>query len=150
MLRVLTKTFRRRAGLILALAYLACVTGPAVALAWMDGAAAAHCLTADHRTAAVVHVHADGTEHRHEHRHDHSGSSHDHSGAAIDPTDADDNGDVRQCCGLFCLNAATDGGCTAVAGAPIRAQILHPTLEAALAGIGPFRIDRPPNALASL
>jgi hypothetical protein len=46
--------------------------------------------------------------------------------------------------------AATDIGGLAVVGAAVRGQVLQPTLQAPLGDIGPFRIDRPPNLLASL
>jgi hypothetical protein len=139
MLRILARMLRRQGGRLLALMYLACVIGPPLAWATADGAVAAHCLTADHHAAAAVHVHSDGTAH-----------SHDHSGPRRGPADSDSKDLPGNCCGLFCLNAATDQGGIAIIGTTVRGQVLQPALQAPLGGIGPFRIDRPPNLLASL
>jgi hypothetical protein len=151
MLRCLTKSLRRHAGRLVAMAYLACVVAPPLALTFADAAVAAHCLTSDHGAAAVVHVHADGTEHRHDHPdggHAQAGSEHDHSGGGHAQADADKQSGT--CCGLFCFSATSPDIGIAVAGSYLQAGVLRPGLHEALGGIGPFRIDRPPNVLASL
>jgi hypothetical protein len=83
MFRQLTRRWRRRAGLWVALAYLVCMIAPPVALAFTDGKAAAHCLTEDHHVAASVHVHPDGTKHVHANLHDgaghQAGATHEHA-----------------------------------------------------------------------
>jgi hypothetical protein len=138
MVTLLSKAIRRRAGALVALAYLACVLIPPFALIFADSAVAAHCLTGDYH-ATGVHVHADGTEHRH----GHSGSPH-------DSTDADDKGSSTSCCGLFCFSATPADGNIVGADAVLQAGVLQPSLQEPLFGLGPFRIDRPPNSLASL
>jgi hypothetical protein len=176
MFRILTRHWRKRAGLLVAQAYLLCVIAPPVALAFTDGKAAAHCLGDDHHVMAAVHVHADGTKHvhgastpaqpaAHEHAgnddhakpydhamHDHGTAAHDHAQPAMaqakaDPQD-EGNSTGGNCCGLFCLTAATFEMTPAIGIVP-RASVLHPALQADVAGLTPARIDRPPNQLAS-
>jgi hypothetical protein len=140
MFRVLTRTVRHRAARLLAVAYLACVIGPPLAFAFADAAVAAHCLTGDrHAATAAVHVHSDGATHQH----DHPGSGHEQA-------DADGTNPPGQCCGLFCLNALADTGGVGIAAAPMCSRALQAGLRESLGGIGSFRIERPPNVLASL
>jgi len=139
MFRFLTRTMRRRAGLILALSYLACVIAPPLALAFADGTKAAHCLTHEHRQAvATVHTHADGSAHHHG-----------PPASAPQEVDRDDKSAPVQCCGLFCVTAAM-ADADLPFGATPRGQAIPPALEAAPGGTGPFRIDRPPNSLLSI
>ena len=58
MLTRLTRTFRIRAAITLAVAYALCVVAPSAALAFADGPSAAHCLT-DSMGPAHVHKQAD-------------------------------------------------------------------------------------------
>ena len=149
----LTRRLRLRAAAVLAAAYALCVVAPPVALAFAGGAVAAHCLTDDHHLAASVHVHADGTPHAHV-----QGSvPHDHASQATaqyqaNPQDADaKGGDAKgggTCCGMFCVNAATEDTSVTVGIAP-RASLLQAALAAPVHGHGPGRIDRPPITLAS-
>jgi hypothetical protein len=139
MFRFLTRTKRRRAGLILALAYLVCVIAPPLALAFADGTRAAHCLTHEHHATAPVHVHADGSA-------DHHGTP----APAPSEVDHDDKSAPVQCCGLFCVTAAVADDADEPLGVALRGHAIPPTLEAAPGGTGPFRIDRPPNSLLSL
>jgi hypothetical protein len=145
MLRALTRTIRRRVGRVLALAYLACVIMPPVALAFADGAVAAHCLTDDHHmTAAVpaaVHVHADGSTHHHAAPHE--------RGSPQRQSDKPGKAHPANCCGLFCVTATTTEIGVQIAPPP-RGRMLAPVLQAAIAGHGPDRIDRPPIILVSL
>src|SRR5438034_10900509 len=75
MLSVLTKTFRAKAAIVVAVLYALCILAPAVAFALSDNPAIAHCLTeghvgvhdhgAKHEHGGELHVHADGTAHQH-------------------------------------------------------------------------------------
>ena len=139
MLRMFTSTMRRRAAGAIALAYLACVIWPPLALAFADGAVAAHCLTDDHQIVAAAHVHQDGMVHEH---HGAGGSDH-------QPAHSDGKGTTGNCCGLFSLNAMAPAVSMPV-GPPQRGVAFHPAVVAALAGHGPARLYRPPNVLSSL
>src|SRR2546430_16996945 len=48
MLSVLTKTFRIKAAIVLAVLYVLCILAPSVAFAFSDNPAVAHCLTEGH------------------------------------------------------------------------------------------------------
>src|SRR5262249_62378169 len=48
MLSVLTKTFRAKAAIVVAALYALCILAPAVAFAFSDNPAVAHCLTEGH------------------------------------------------------------------------------------------------------
>src|SRR5437016_14653260 len=74
MLSVLTKTFRIKAAIVLAVLYVLCILAPAVAFAFSDNPAVAHCLTEDHvgihdhgskHDGGKLHVHAHGSTHTH-------------------------------------------------------------------------------------
>jgi hypothetical protein len=150
MLRILTRSIRRRTARWLVLTYLACIIAPPVALTFAAPAVAAHCMSDDHMSAPV---HLEGTGHDHA-MHDHAmhepvkhepakhGSSQgsEHPGGKAGPVN---------CCGMFCVTGATVDMTVAIGG-PVHGRVLHPRIEARLGGIGPHRIDRPPNALVSL
>src|SRR6476646_4568870 len=141
MLRILTRSIRRRAAHWLVLTYLACVIGPPVALTFADPATAAHCLSDDHM-AAPVHVHGDGAVPDHAmHEHAKHGSSH-----GSEHKHADGKATPVNCCGMFCVTGATVD-MTVPHGRLEHGRILQPRIEASLGGIGPHRLDRPPNAL---
>jgi hypothetical protein len=143
-LRVLTKAGRRYAGRLLALAFLLCTIGPPVALALADAAVAAHCLTkGNHSAQPAVHVHSDGAAHRH----DRAAASHEHEHAQ---DEADGKTATGQCCGLFCMNATAELGIHSIPGTPLREHAPAAAFDTAPSGLGPFRIDRPPNTLASI
>jgi hypothetical protein len=124
---------RRRAGLMLALGYLACVTVLPVA------SFAAGCLADDHHVAAAAHVH------------DGAGGANHQDGQASDQNQADTDGDAipANCCGMLCLNATADAVGVTIGVSP-RGCPLPTALEAARSGLGPDRIDRPPSILLSL
>jgi len=141
MLTVLTKKLRVRAAITLAALYAFCLAAPPVALAFVDGATAAHCLFDDHgiakphEAAVAAHVHADGTAHRH---HD-AGAPHQSS-----KSDGDDY--PATCCGLFCLTALTANPEAALAVTVRHSSIFSVSFEE-LVGRGPDRINRPPISL---
>ena len=138
MLRILTRSLRRRAGLLLALGYLACVIATPAAAAFAGG-----CPGDDHNhhqqhVAATVDIHADG-------------SAHDQEPQASDHKQANSDGKTvpGHCCGVTCLNAIADqpsvpGGVTTFT------SIGLPALEAVRSGLGPYRLDRPPDVLLSI
>jgi hypothetical protein len=142
MLRRLTRTMRCRAAAALACAYLACVIWPPVALAFADGAVAAHCLTEDHHGDAIAHVHSDNALHAH---HAASGTTN----VTHQPASPHDHSAPETCCGLFSPSAMTPTTSAPLTSAP-RATIVAVALEAALAGHRPARLDRPPNVPTSL
>ena len=151
MLTRLTRITRLRAALTLALAYLLCVIGPPVALAFMDTGAAVHCLTARHEHRATaqspdVQAHArQAAAHGHDaagaHRHD----------PGHDTGTSEPGGKVTtvNCCGTFCVSA--------MPASPVPDVVPHAGIPAAvaavnhgIAGRGPDRIDRPPIVLLPL
>jgi hypothetical protein len=176
MLTRLTRRLRLRLAATLAAAYALCVIAPPVALAFTDGKVAAHCLNENHHVMAAVpsdggtHVHtipAAAQPAAHEHAaHDHHAvphdhvmpAMHDHAGATshdrAQPVQAkadpqhEGKSTGGNCCGLFCLGGATFAMLPAIGIAP-RAGVLHPALQADVAGVAPARIDRPPNSLLS-
>lgn len=89
------RTWRRkkwgiRTAAVVAALYALCVMAPPVALAFTDGAVAAHCLTGDHFDASSVGA---GPAHHHEH------------GSPQHDDEHDSKGHAGSCCGLFCLVA---------------------------------------------
>jgi len=123
----------------MAAAYALCVVAPALALAFIHGPTALHCLTDQHgivvlQEHATMHVHADGTTHRHldgathkPHQNpEHEGKSH--------PGD---------CCGLFCMTALASKASFTL-GTPTHFRFERPLPDEHVAGRGPDRINRPP------
>ncbi len=136
MLTWLTKRLRVRTAAIVAAVYALCVVAPPVALAFTDGAVAAHCLTGNHHAPAKAHVHADGSVHNHSGGDD----TQDKSG------DKTAKGQAGSCCGLFCF-AAMPADVGDVIAQPIPVAAPLPALQAGLSGRGPDRINRPPITL---
>ncbi len=136
MLTWLTKRLRVRTAVVAAAVYALCVVAPHLAVAFTDGAVAAHCLTDDHHAAAKAHVHADGSVHKH------SGGD----GTQENSGDKAAKGEAGSCCGLFCF-AAMPADLGDVIAQPIPVAAPLPTLQAGLSGRGPDRINRPPIAL---
>jgi len=144
MLSVLTKTFRAKAAIVLAVLYALCILAPAVAFALSDDPAVAHCLTEGHigihdhgakpEHDGKLHVHADGAAHQH---HD--------DGAAPQPSGNDGKAAMATCCGLFSV-VAIPGEPLPSFGFDRLASVVLPVLADALAGRGPDRINRPPIA----
>src|SRR5215470_14624727 len=100
----LTKTLRVKAAIVLAALYTLCILAPAVAFAFSDNPAVAHCLTeghvgvhdhgAKHEHGGKLQVHADGIAHQH---HD--------DGVAPQPSGNDGKAAIASCCGLFSVVA---------------------------------------------
>jgi hypothetical protein len=137
----LTKTLRVKAAIVLAVLYAFCVLAPAVAFAFSDDPAVAHCLTeghvgvhdhgGKHAHGGKLHVHADGTAHQH---HD--------DGAAPQPS-GNGKAAIATCCGLFSV-VAIPGEPVPSFGSDSLASVVLPVLGEALSGRGPERINRPP------
>lgn len=116
MLVGLTRTQRKRAGWLVALAYLFCVLAPTIALALPGHHTPPHCLTGDNHVPGMVHVHDEGVMLAHEdgHAHHQAGvqvdlaASHDAKTAVpkndTDPAKAPQSMDGK-CCGLMCVTA---------------------------------------------
>jgi len=153
MFGILTRAVRRRVGRVLVLAYLACVLVPPLALAFANGAMA-HCMIGDRQVVAAqtvaVQEHDHGAAHAHHHGDHGAPAEHKHS-TSHDKSTTDSNGKALpgDCCAWMCLNATAVELVAPQAPCP-RVEVLTLTLDAAPGGLGPFRIDRPPNALASL
>jgi hypothetical protein len=139
MLTGLTKRFRIKAALTMALLYGFCSLAPHAAIALANSAA--HCLedmvpahTQDHQVAIHAHIHADGSAHQHSDQN----APHEHSGA-------DKKSHSESCCGLFSVTAiAQEPGF--VLAAPPSSLTTVTGLDYILAGRGPDRINRPPIA----
>jgi hypothetical protein len=150
MMRGLTKNLRRRAAIVIAVAYAFCVLAPATALAVVASPTAFHCIGDLNAKAApavqqtAMHVHEDGTSHHHGH------SAHDQSGAADHHSDAGDKAHDNKahggaCCGLFCVSAlAHDPGVTFGISTPASSAVA--TLVNGLTGDAPSPLHRPPKA----
>ena len=142
MLSRLTKKMRLRAAMILAVLYALCGITPALAIALTDNpAAAAHCLTSDHRgdakSLAGLHDHGAGVVHSH------AGDT----GAAAD---VDHEGSPSgNCCGLFCTSALPAAAHLKL-GEPAHGSKTLPAVQEQLTGLGPDRINRPPILSLSL
>jgi hypothetical protein len=141
MLSAVTNTFRVKAAIVLAVLYALCILAPAVAFAFSDNPAVAHCLTEGH-----VGVHDHGSKHDGSKLHVHAnGITHQHHDDAAEPQPAGDDGKgaIASCCGLFSV--------VAIPGEPIPsfgfyslASVVLPIFGKALSGRDPERINRPP------
>jgi hypothetical protein len=144
MLSVLTKTSRTRAATVLAALYALCILAPAVAFAFSNNPAVAHCLTeghvgihdhsGEHDHGGTVHVQADGAAHQH-----------DDDGPAPQPSGDDGKSPMATCCGLFSV-VAIPGEPAPSLGFYSLASVVLPPPGQALSGRGPERINRPPIA----
>jgi hypothetical protein len=130
MRRILSDRQWQKAASLLVVLYTLCIIGPAAAFASNDSATAAHCLTDDHLETAKIHVHHDGSSHRHS-------------------LPDSERGEAGKCCGLFALNAITPA-IGFVVEPHFQASHLAPLVARFLAGCGSNRIDRPPRSLLSL
>jgi hypothetical protein len=137
-MRSLTKNFRIRAAILIALAYAFCVLAPSAALAITDNPASFRCLdelnaiSAPSHHEGLSHTHADGTVHHH----GRSGVPDHHPGT-------DGKADDGSCCGLFGVSAlAHDPGLTFGVSAPA-SQIVSAAADG-LDGRGPAPLHRPP------
>jgi len=139
MLSGLTKSFRIKAAIFVAVLYAFCVLAPAAVLAFADAATAVHCLTEQHGTAkphdhGKAHMHGDGTVHHHG-----------DDGAAAKHSDSDKQGHAANCCGVFCMSGLAAEPIAAL-GDPLHFSLLIPATSSDLASRGPDRINRPPIA----
>lgn len=118
MLVRLTRTHRRKAGWIVALAYLLCVLAPTISYALPGEHSIAPCLTDDDHVPGMVHVHTamttkhvhkDGQVHEHAAAHSHASPDSDHHpvSMAMDSKPAPEKAPHSdgQCCGLICVTA---------------------------------------------
>jgi hypothetical protein len=136
----LTKNLRRRAAILIAVAYAFCVVTPAAALAFGDSPTVFHCLQ-DKNTMAnagehggISHAHGDGAIHQHE-----QSSVPDHH------SNQDGKADAGNCCGLFCVSAlAYSVNLTFGAFAPASPSV--PAVANGLTGRAPAPLHRPPIA----
>lgn len=132
-MRKLTKNFRSRAAMFVAVAYAFCVLAPTTAVAFADSPTAFHCLAEVSEMGMpsghedVAQAHANGAVH--------------HDGVADNRTDAD--GKTHSCCGLFCVSAiAHNPELTFGMSAP--ASPASPAVANELAGRAPSPLHRPP------
>jgi hypothetical protein len=136
-MRHLAKNLRRRAAILIAVAYAFCVLAPSGALAFAANPAALHCMdglqaasppTASH---GAEHDHADGVEHQH-------GQS-----QAPDHHSNKDGNPASNCCGLFCVSAlAHDPGLTF--GLFVPESATASAVITGLIGRAPSPLHRPP------
>ena len=140
MLSRLAKGTRIKAALTLALLYALCVLTPSTALAFMESARAAHCLTVIHGGLTAhaengqSHSHADAAAHPHEHQ-----------VSAQAGSEPDGQALPDQCCGLFCITALAIEP-QLMPARPVIHSAVYPPLVNALDGGGPERVIRPPIA----
>ncbi len=129
--------------MVIAALYALCVIAPSSAVAFGAGGHAAHCFTEEQLGLAHVHqadvghvhVHADGTMHRHDGPRHHG--------------TPDDSNNPAACCGVFGLTAmAVDPELDLAA--PSRESSIVPVSFEPLAGRDPDRINRPPIGSLSL
>lgn len=136
----LTKNLRKRAAILIAVAYAFCVMAPTAALAVVNSPTVFHCLTATdgvanaaERDSAAL-AHADAADHQHG-----------ENNVADHHSSKDGNPNAGSCCGLFCVSAlAHDPGLTFVQTAPASAAVA--TLANGLTGRAPGPLHRPPIA----
>ena len=139
-MRALTKNLRRRAAILIAVAYAFCVLAPSAALAVVSNPTVFHCISElSAKSAPAAHVHADGGTHRHDQ------GGHDHGAAPDHQSDDGGKGHAGTCCGLFCVSAiAHDPGLTFGITTPTSAAVA--TAANHLAGRAPCPLHRPPIA----
>jgi hypothetical protein len=138
-MRHLAKNLRRRAAILIAVAYAFCVLAPSGVLAFAANPAAMHCI--DEIASAPAHEH--GTSHTHDNAHE---TSHEHSENKALDHHSDKNGNASSnCCGLFCVSALTqDPALTFGISMPASSAVV--TLVSGLVGRAPTPLHRPPIA----
>jgi hypothetical protein len=130
----LPKRLRLQAALFIAALYALCVVAPTLALAFTDGAGAAHCFTDDHHNVAGDNEH--GT-----HIH--------HDGDSPDKSNHHGKQNSENCCGLFCITSGAVPLVPELAG-PNHANAMALIFDDAVLGHPSDRIDRPPRSFLSL
>ncbi|WP_137042681.1 hypothetical protein [Pseudolabrys sp. FHR47] len=142
----LTNQWRKRAATLAVALYALTLVGPTAAFAFSSSAAAAHCLTviADHHRSVTPQSHDkhDG--------HDHATAAHEDANQAASASGSNDQTAPADCCGLFCVSAATptvfdvlDAHLFALS------QVAMPTATSLL-GHDSGGIDRPPRNLSAI
>ncbi len=139
MLIWLTRQFRTKAALAVAVLYTLCVVAPTMVMALSDSAAA-HCLTEGF-------VEPSANPQSASHHHNTASSEHHHSGggATHDPSNHDQKSHATNCCNLFTLGAIPNTA-TVMLATPAALRADFPALVDALRGRVPDRIIRPPIA----
>jgi len=131
MLSALTRKMRLWAAAGMAAFYAVCLLAPIAAFAFGHGEA--HCLTQDNHGLSAVHVHDDGSVHRHA-----------SEPPASDVPDGADNAKASgNCCGLVCLAAMAPAAHDSLTPAP-HPPLVFPVAQDALVGGIPARLFRPP------
>jgi hypothetical protein len=131
MLSALTRKMRLWTAAGMAAIYAVCLLAPVAAFALGNGEA--HCLTQDNHGLSSVHLHDDGSVHRHAPE----------PPSADVPDSTDEPKASGKCCGLICLAAmlpASEGGVTS----PPHPLFIVPVSQGALVGSIPGRLYRPP------
>ena len=134
MLTSLPKRARIRVAFVVAAVYALCVVSPALAIAFTDGTAAAHCFTDDHHGMSAQHVHDD---------------AHSHEKGVVNKSNEHEKQKSEDCCGLFCITAGV---------VPLGVELAEPNhgnpstvvFDDAPGGRPGDRIDRPPRSLLSV
>lgn len=136
----LTTNLRRRAAILIAVAYAFCVVIPAAALAFGDSPTVFHCLQDKNgmenaaKHGRMSHAHGDGAIQQHA-----QSSVPDHH------SDQDGKADAGNCCGLFCVSAlAHSPSLTFGVVAPASPSV--PEIANGLTGRAPGPLHRPPIA----
>lgn len=145
MLNWLTKRLRLQAALIVIAVYALSVVAPPVALAFIDGSVAAHCLFED--SDGAPHLHAKSASIQvapHQHI---TTAAHNHADIS-GPLKAGDETQaaVVGCCGLFSAPAVFRSQ-TVLLVDRVPESLPFPTLDYNLTGRGPELLHRPPIAL---
>lgn len=130
MLGRLTRKWRWRAAILLAVLYALCLTGSTAALAFNTATEPAHGLADDNHGLGTIHIHQDGLPH-----HQNNGD--------------DNHGHADKCCGLFCLSAIAPA-IDFIAGPQPLVAAVAARLAVGMTGRGSDRIDRPPRSRLSL
>ena len=136
----LTQNLRKRATILIAVAYAFCVMAPVAALAFAESPTVGHCLPDTTATANATehsgpaYANTDGAV-----------SQNEQSGASDHHSNKDGKADTGNCCGLFCVPAlAHDPGLTFGLFAPQSAAAS--AVVAGLIGRAPCPLHRPPIA----
>lgn len=130
---------------VVAALYAVCVVAPPVALAFTNGAVAAHCLTDDH----LAGIHVDTVAAKHDHAtHQHADdATAEHSDTSGPPSDTEKQAKhPGSCCGLFCFAAVTNESFPMIGRLVVASQIV-PIADEGITGRGPDRLIRPPISL---
>ena len=152
-MKALTKNLRRRAAIVIAVAYAFCVLAPTAALAVVASPTVFHCIgnlgaksnakQVSAKQVSATHKHADGNAHHHAQSSPDDG--HTRLGAVPDHHSGQDKSDTGNCCGLFCVSAvAHDAGMTFGQFEP--SSVAPSAVVTGLIGRAPTPLHRPPIA----